>query len=213
MRLIILIFTILLTIVLCKDKKKTDNISFDKKPDSSNIKIDDWQKGFELTHNPDIDSIWQKPVKYYISNKNCDSTAIKFYLGVYRTTDEPETARLLNLITTDNDSLRPFYRWILNKTILIQDGALGEYTGLPARKYAEKFPKEFFEYMDSDKSGKKYLDWVNSILYSGFYENENDYPPKKPENMRNRMFKNCKNCLSAIKSKIEKFSEDCFPQE
>lgn len=210
MRVIITFFAFLFISISCKEEKKTDDISLEKKSDSSSTEIDDWQKGFELTHNPEIDSIWNKPVNFYISNKKCDSTAIKFYLGVYRPTDEPETARLLNLVTTDNDYLRPFYRWILNKTILIQDGALGEYTGLPARQYAEKFPNEFFEYMDSDKSGGKYMDWVNSILYSGFYENEHNSPPKKAENIRNKMLRNCKNCSIVTKTKIEKFSKDCF---
>lgn len=118
-------------------------------------KIDDWQEGFELTHNIDKDSIWNKPVRFYLENKDCNQTAKDFYFGKYRPYDEPKTADLLSLVNTEDKYLRPFYRWILNKTILIQDGALGEYTGVPARRYAEIYPKEFFEYMDYDKSGEK----------------------------------------------------------
>ena len=101
----------------------------------------DWQEGFGLTHNPEIDSIWGKSVKFYLNNSHCDQTAKDFYFGKYRPKDESETTRLLNLVTTENNSLLPFYRWILNKTILIQDGSLGEFTGVPARSYAEKFPR------------------------------------------------------------------------
>jgi len=148
-----------------------------------------------------------------VTNKKCDSTALKFYLGCYRPKDEAETARLLNLITTENDSLRPFYRWIVNKTILIQDGALAEYTGVPARKYAEKFPKEFFEYMNSDQSGKKYFDWCNSISYSGFYDFENYRDTKKiKDDIIKTMMNNCTDCNENYEDKINKFANDCFPK-
>ncbi|WP_435522378.1 hypothetical protein [Chryseobacterium indoltheticum] len=118
------------------------------------------------------------------------------------------------MVTTDNDSLRPFYRWILNKTILIQDGALGDYTGLPARKYAEKYPKEFFEYMDFDKSGKKYSNWTNAIMYSGFYDSD-DYKnaEKIQENLVQKMIINCKNCDAGMNKRITKFAKDCFSNE
>ncbi|WP_435522379.1 hypothetical protein [Chryseobacterium indoltheticum] len=42
-----------------------------------------WQDGFGLTYSIDLDSVWGKPVRYYISNKNFDPVARDFYLGVY----------------------------------------------------------------------------------------------------------------------------------
>ena len=150
-----------------------------QKPDSSpepnavvyNI---DWQEGFGLTHDTLVDSIWQKPVKFYLDQPGCSPLARDFYFGIFRPSDNDSTAELLELATTDNGQLRPFYRWCLNKTIQIQDGALGEYTGVPARRYAEKFPIEFFVYMDQDTSGSRYLDWTAAISYSGFYDYDND---------------------------------------
>ena len=172
-----------------------------------------WQDDFGLTHDPHIDSVWGKPVYFYISNPKCSPLAIAFYEGSFRPGDNDSTTALLELIITDNNILRPFYRWCLNKTILIQDGALGEYTGAPARRYAEKFPEEFFNYMDIDPSGEKYLQWVNSILYSGFYK-EDDYD--KPLQIRQKMIavinKNCKACSPTIKNRITKLAEDCFPE-
>lgn len=135
-----------------------------------------------MTHDPEVDSIWGKPVNFYIENPKCSPIAIDFYAGQFRPTDNRTTVALLILVTSTNNHLRPFYRWCLNKTIQIQDGALGEYTGVPARRYAEKFPKEFFQYMDYDTTGNKYADWTNSILYSGFYD-EDDY--NKPADIRN----------------------------
>jgi hypothetical protein len=170
-----------------------------------------WQDGFGLTHDPAKDTIWFKPVSYYLADKECSGLALAFYYGRLKPSDDEVTDRLLELAATDNQKLRPFYRWCLNKTIVIQDGALGEHTGVPARKYAEKFPKEFFEYMDYDTTGEKYTDWVNSILYSGFYDKD-DY--KKPQDIRNCMSKtmkrNCNNCSDQFKKRIDKFAADCF---
>ncbi len=72
-----------------------------------------WQQGFGLTHEPEIDSIWFKPVKFYIDNPKCSPTAIDFYQGQFRPTDNNTTAALLKLVTTDDNNLRPFYRWCL----------------------------------------------------------------------------------------------------
>jgi len=171
-----------------------------------------WQKGFGLTHNPEIDSIWGKPVKFYIDNPKCSPIAIDFYQGQFCPTDNNTTAALLSLVTTNDNNLRPFYRWCLNKTIQIQDGALAEYTGVPARHYAEKYSKEFFEYMDYDTTGNKYAEWVNAIMYSGFYD-EDDY--RKPQDIRKRMAHamktNCRDCDERLEKRIDKFAAECFP--
>lgn len=189
--------------------RKTDTII---QHDTIFYSNNNWQQGFDLTHDPEVDSIWGKPVKYYIDNPNCSPIAIDFYQGQFRPTDNNTTAALLTLVTTDDNQLRPFYRWCLNKTIQIQDGALGEYTGVPARQYAEKYPKEFFEYMDIDTTKGKYNDWVGSISYSGFYDKD-DY--KKPQDIRKRMTQtmkaNCINCSEKLKKRIDKFAADCFP--
>jgi hypothetical protein len=84
---------------------------------------------------------------------------------------------------------------------------LGEYPGEPALKYATKFPKEFFAYMDKDTSGQRYKDWTGIIAYSGLY----DYT-EKPSTIRNqitsKMISNCTFCNSAIKERIIAFAKD-----
>lgn len=208
-----LLFLLVLLLFSCKEKKEL--IVQNKMPQQKVVnKVLDWQEGFELTHNIDRDSIWNKPVRFYLENKQCNQTAKDFYFGKYRPTDDPKSAELLSLVTTDNHDLRPFYRWILNKTILIQDGALAEYTGVPARKYAEKFPKEFFEYMDYDKSGEKYLDWKNAILYSGFYDLDDYKNSKKIRyNLIKTMNSNCIDCDKKMIWRIDKFAKDCFQDQ
>ena len=172
----------------------------------------DWQKGFKLTHEPNKDTIWGKPVSYYLNDKECVGIAYEFYYGYFRPSDNRATDELLKYAVTDNNKLRPFYRWCLNKTIQISDGALAEHVGVPARRYAEKFPKEFFEYMDFDITDEKYKNWVSAISYSGFYDIDNY---KKPQEIRNRLInemeKNCINCSEHISKRIDKFAKDCFP--
>ena len=199
-----------------KQQKSKDAVQAEPKVKSDSAFIPaqndyDWQEGFGLTHDPEKDSIWFKPVQYYLSDDNCSGLAYDFYMGTLRPGDDGTTDELLKLACSDNEKLRPFYRWCLNKTILVQDGALGEHTGIPARRYAEKFPNEFFEYMDIDSTGSKYLDWVNAISYSGYYEHDSF---EKKNEVRQRMIstmkKNCKDCSSEMLRRIETFAKDCF---
>jgi hypothetical protein len=170
MQLLKIILSFIL-ITACTDQQSqsvasTPSIAKDPviKPDSLLPPFNDWQQSFGLTHDPVLDSIWGKRVTFYINNPNCSPIAKDFYTGKFRPGDNPETATLLALVTTNDNNLRPFYRWCLNRTIQIQDGALSEYTGVPARQYAEKFPNEFFAYMDFDTTGAKYFEWVNAIM-------------------------------------------------
>ncbi|MBE8720831.1 hypothetical protein [Sphingobacterium pedocola] len=173
--------------------------------------LHDWQQGFGLTHDPDIDSIWFKPVSYYLNDINCADLAKQFYYGKLRPMDNQVTEELLHLVTSNNNKLRPFYRWCLNKTIVIQDGALGEYTGQPARKYAERFPKEFFEYMDIDVTGEKYHMWVAAIGYSGFYRGDDfENPGEVAKDLINTMNGSCRNCSTELLNRIKKIGHDCF---
>ena len=223
MKTILLLTTLLLFSCQSKNKNnstiksietvepKINNSKLIEKPKTL-INVNDWQMGFGLTHNIDKDSIWHKPVRYYIENKECNQTAIDFYFGKHRPSDDQKTEKLLGLVLTENSKLRPFYRWILSETIAIQDGALAEETGIPARKYAEKYPNEFFNYIGLDKSSEKYEDWCNSIMYSGFYDTDDfEKPQLIRKEMEKAMLKNCKNCDEEMLVKIKKFALDCFP--
>jgi hypothetical protein len=219
----ILIFAIfMMAFTSCNSKRGDKSLSVNRnradtvvKHDTiylNNVDAPDWQKSFDLTHDPDKDTVWGKPVSYYLNDNECAGIAYEFYYGYFRPSDNGATDELLKYAATDNARLRPFYRWCLNKTIQISDGALAEHVGVPARRYAEKFPKEFFEYMDYDTTGDKYKDWISAISYSGFYDID-DY--KKPQEIRdrliNRMERNCIHCNDQILGRIEKFAKDCFP--
>ncbi|WP_298117861.1 hypothetical protein [Flavobacterium sp.] len=213
-------FLILLSFILFSCSKKTDSDSkklesktFDsitlKNTEKETSVINSYQAGFNLTHNIEVDSIDGKPVKFYIENKNCDSLAIAFYYGKYRPTDDNLTKNLLALSSTNDKNLRSYYRWILDKTIEISDGALAEYPGVPARKYAEKFPEELFNFLDSDTSKTRYSNWTDIISYSGFYETD-DF--NKPNLIRKKMAAEMiKNSSIKLQNKIAKFTLDCFP--
>ncbi|MDB5283741.1 MAG: hypothetical protein JWO06_2816 [Bacteroidota bacterium] len=170
----------------------------------------EWTEVFGFRyHSPDRDSIWHKPVQFYISKPNCSALATDFYYGDWRPSCNQMTTELLSLATTDDKDLRPFYRWCLTMTIRLSDGCLAEEIGVPARRYAEKYPKEFFEYMDADTTGKKYEQWTDAIFYSGFYDLE-EYKTDVSKKLTASMLSNCKDCDEKLKKRIEKFAKDCF---
>ena len=169
------------------------------------------QKEKPLTRNPKFDSIAGKPVNYYIKQKECSKLAIDYYYGKFIISDDDSTYKLLSLATTDNNNLRPFYRWILNEILAIADGGLSEMDGIPPRKYAEKFPKEFFEYIDMADSDGKYAYWLKAITNSGLYDGESYKEPEKSRNNLIRVMKqNCKDCDKETNDKIVKFANDLF---
>ena len=166
-----------------------------------------WADRLTNAQYPLPDSIGGKPVSFYLNNPNVASIAKSLYTGKFRPEDNDTTTQLLALVLTDDSTIRPFYRWCLDFTIQISDGALGEYPGEPALKYATKFPKEFLEYIDKDTTGQRYSEWTGIIAYSGL----NDYTQKATEmekQITRNMISNCKPCNSEIKERIMKFAKD-----
>lgn len=153
------------------------------------------------------DTIGGKPVNFYLDNPKVADIAKELYNGQFRPTDNDSTTQLLSYVTTNDSLIRPFYRWCLDFTILISDGALGEYPGVPALAYATKFPKEFFEYMDNDTSGHRYKQWTEIIAYSGL----DSYDKKDAEiesEIISKMHNKCYFCGGDTKSRIVTFAKD-----
>ena len=153
------------------------------------------------------DTIGGKPVSFYLDNPKVADLAKAFYRAQFRPTDNDSTTQLLSYVTTSDTLLRPFYRWCLDFTIAISDGALGEYPGVPALAYATKFPKEFFDYMDKDTSGQRYKQWTEIIAYSGL----SNYDKKESEiesEIISKMHNNCYFFGGGTKSRIVTFAKD-----
>jgi hypothetical protein len=208
MRLILLL-TVLFCMA-CKDNKQaveqtivdtltlTDTIKDNKKF---------WKDPLNGNIYPLPDSIGGKPVSFYIANPKIISLAKDFYKGTFRPADNDSTTQLLSHVVTDDSITRPFYRWCLDFTIVISDGALGEYPGIPSLKYAIKFPIEFFDFMDEDNSGERYKRWTEIIAYSGL----NDYNKQTSEiekEISNQMLGNCPSCGAITKNRILAFAKD-----
>ena len=177
----------------------------------------DWQKDFGLSHNPNEDTILGNPASMYLNNVHCSGLAKAFYYGQYKPTDDFITPELLNLALTEQDSLRPFYLWCLSKTILISDGALGEYIGSPARAFIEQYPKAFFELMDKENSPQLYNKWVSGIRYSGlldFYYTDKRFSRSEIQQiLEKEMLKNCVSCSAQIKQRISRLTKDIVAVE
>jgi hypothetical protein len=215
----VITITIILFFTACNNSQS--NTTVDAKLKDTIIKHDtiyinynkdqDWQKnaGFNLTHEPDQDSIWGKPVSFYLDNPECFGIAFDFYYGYFRPADNGATDELLKFATTTNKKLRPFYRWCLDKTIEVSDGALSEHVGTPAKNYVEKYPKEFLEFIDSDTSKTRYNNWTSAIAYSGFTAINPKDLTQQTKAFLNAMKLNCSNCTEATLKRIEKIAKDC----
>lgn len=165
---------------------------------------------FGLTNDPQKDSIGGKAVAFYLNQPACSGLAKAFYYKQYRPTDDDITPELLKLAITENDSLRPFYLWCLNETIRISDGALSEYIGVPARKFIEKYPTDFFELMGDNRHPSTYKKWVSGIRYSGFYDLDKEYEmlDKFITRFEKKIVANCSNCPKKIKHSIQQLIND-----
>ncbi|MBO0360271.1 hypothetical protein J0X19_20090 [Hymenobacter sp. BT186] len=166
-----------------------------------------WRDKLNGNIYPLPDSIGGKSVSFYLANPQISPLAKALYTGRFRPTDTDSTTRLLDLVTTNDQALRPFYRWCLDFTIIISDGALGEYPGEPALTYATKFPQEFFAYMDKDKTGERYKRWVEIIAYSGL-SNYEELAVNTQKILANSMTKQCHLCASETKTRIHIFAKD-----
>jgi len=175
--------------------------------DTIHLQKNIWTDRLNNKKYPLPDTIGGKPVSFYLNNPNVASIAKALYNVLFRPADNDTTAQLLSLVITNDSLVRPFYRWCLDFTISISDGALGEYTGTPALKYATKFPKEFFAYMNKDTSRQRYKEWTESIAYSGLsnYDETNSEIENK---IINNLQANCKSCNADLKTRISKFAED-----
>jgi len=196
-------------IAACNDNTQTSQTVL---VDSSQVNLIDttknvWVDKLNQRDYPLPDSIGGKPVSFYLDNPKVSSIAKLLYQGQFRPIDNDSTTKLLSYVTTDYSTVRPFYRWCLDFTIQISDGALAEYPGEPALKYATKFPKEFFIYMDKEKSGQRYKQWTEIIAYSGLdnYEEKSD---KIQKQITTKMFDNCESCNDSLRQRIDKFAKD-----
>jgi hypothetical protein len=189
-----------------------DTVKAKPKQEKKTITGNFWIDRYGITRDPNKDSIAGKPVTDYLAAPQVDQIAKDFYTGKYRPTDNDSTTHLLGLINTKNKQLRPFYRWCLDETINIADGAVGEYPGEPAMEYALAYPAEFFTYMDKDTSGKRYKNWVDIISYSGLSDYTDNYNTTDFEKVKKRITANlsvnCSPCSAVLRGKIENFSND-----
>jgi hypothetical protein len=153
------------------------------------------------------ESIGGRPVAYYLANPRVSALAKALYTGRFQPSDTDSTTQLLALVTTTDKEIRPFYRWCLDFTIVLSDGALGEYPGKPALAYATKYPQEFFAYTDKDASGQRYKRWVELMAYSGL----NDYHtaiPSLKKGLIARLKQHCQHCTPLLDRRIERLATD-----
>jgi hypothetical protein len=155
------------------------------------------------------DTISSRPAAYYLRHPAVSPLAKALYAGRYRPSDvqADSVMQLLVLVSTDDEQIRPFYRWCLDFTIYIADGALGEYPGEPARQYALKFPQEFLTYLNQDSSGARYKRWGEAIAYSGLSKYPESLEATKNQ-LKREIQANCSCCNEATRRGMQNFFDE-----
>jgi hypothetical protein len=166
-----------------------------------------WHDRLTGRRYPLPDSIGGRPVASYLADARVSGLAKALYTGHFRPSDTDSTARLLALATTTNKKIRPFYRWCLEFTILLSDGALGDYAGKPALAYAIRYPQEFFVYMSKDASGQRYTRWVELMAYSGLTDYYTSAVTIKKELVA-QLRANCQRCSPRTDKRINALAAD-----
>ena len=206
MKHLILVFLVLVTCNNNSSHKEGNSVEKAKSNKvETNLMV--WKDKLNGKDYPLPDSIGGKSAEFYLYNPKVAEITKAFYKGKFRPTDNDLTTLLLSYVTTPDSILRPFYRWSLDFTINISDGALGEYPGAPAFAYAKKYPNEFFQYMDIDPSGERYKKWVSIIGYSGITYSEKKNSEIESEIIK-PMMKNCEFCNESTLKRISIFAKD-----
>lgn len=208
MKAVQLIFCLIVFFSSCNDAGKKQETRIVKNSDTINTQKKQVSKHeFGISPNPDKDSIWKKPVSYYISDPECSKIATAFYQGSFEPTQNEETRKLFDLTLTDNNKLRPFYRWCMDMIMQIGDTSQSAYIGQAAYKYAEKFPQEYFQYMDDDITTERYGMWTAAMKFG---IRRSDQPIDR-NRISTSIRSNCSGCDAKTKARIDKLVSDIMP--
>ncbi|MBS1617213.1 MAG: hypothetical protein JST76_01755 [Bacteroidetes bacterium] len=169
----------------------------------------DWREIFGFRyHDSGRDSIAGYPLDYYTLDTACSAYAIGFLGSSWRPSCDRMTDELLALAVRKDPKFHPLYVWCLFMTLRISDGCLAENVGLPARRYAEVYPKEFFAAMDQPRDSDMYALFIEAIRYSGDEASEHS-PDEVRAHIEARMLSHCTGCSAALHQRIHQFSVDC----
>jgi hypothetical protein len=198
-----------LVLVSCKNNSSNKEGNSVKKAKSNKVETNlmVWKDKLNGKEYPLPDSICGKSAEFYLNNPKIAEITKAFYKGQFRPKDNDSTTLLLSYVTTPDSILRPFYRWCLDFTINISDGALSEYPGAPALTYAINYPKEFFEFIDEDPSEERYKKWISKVAYGGIKYSEKKGTEIESEIIK-PMKKNCKFCSENLSKRIISFAKE-----
>jgi hypothetical protein len=73
---------------LSENKNRADTVVKHDTIYLNNDNNPDWQKNFDLTRDPDKDTVWGKAVSYYLNDKDCAGITYEFYYGYFRPRDQ-----------------------------------------------------------------------------------------------------------------------------
>ena len=113
--------------------------------------------------------------KILLKSEKNDSTALEYYGNAFRASDDDKTFHLLEVLTTGNEEILPFYFYLFNKIHNHANGALAEVMGDYSMLMIINNPVYVFSYFNEGKDGDNALDqYAGSIGIE--FAMESNYP-------------------------------------
>ena len=105
-------------------------------------------------------------IKFYLDNSQISKTAKDFYNGKFKVADNTKTFSIIDSLKTKNNTIRPFYIFLISKIIDKADGALSESLGISCKEFIESKPDFLIGFLYSQNKivDKRFPDnWAKQI--------------------------------------------------
>jgi len=115
---------------------------------------------------------------------------------------------LLDSLTAEDKSARPFYFKVVTKTMEKSDGYFAEGLGYAGKQYVENNTQEFVAYFDNKQcfTERDLTTWVDILMLEFSLLAENEFDKLYVDNYLKELNINCKNCSAIHKETLNKFS-------
>ncbi len=104
-------------------------------------------------------------LSYYLKNKAISQPAKDFYYHKFPASDDEKTFSIIDSLTTDNNSTRPFYLYLVSNMLKKSDGALAESLGNSCNTFLQSHPNQILEFLYTNRiSSPEFIDlWAYAI--------------------------------------------------
>ena len=144
----------------------------------------------------------------FINDPKTPKLAKDIYLdNEWNLSNDNETLALLDSLTAEDITSRPFYFKVVTKSYKKSDGYYAEGLGLAGFEFVEKHTQDFATYFDNKKchTDSDLFIWTDIVILEFGIRVENSHDKPTVDDYIKILKMNCKNCSTTQKETINKF--------